>query len=313
MTPSAIAGLAALLAAALIPAAASAREHAPAGHFIEIDGVRLHFVETGPETAPRVLVLHGASANLEEMRLALEGELGEYRAVWLDRPGLGWSERPGGRWSPEREAELIAAFLAERNAEPAVVIAHSWGGAIALRLAMDYPEAVTGLVLVAPAVRAWVGEAAFYNRATRWPVVGTLITRVIAPTFGRTQLEGGARSAFDPEPMPENYVEDSALALILRAEAWKANADDMARVNEHLAAQEERYAGITRPAIFFAGPDDTVLATHRHSVPVAEAMPNAELRLIDGAGHNLHHARAAEVAAAVGEVMTRASGLQGRD
>jgi pimeloyl-ACP methyl ester carboxylesterase len=306
MTPSAIAGLAALLAIALLPAAA-AREHPPAGHFIEIDGVRLHFLETGPETAPRVLILHGASANLEEMRLALEAELGEHRAVWLDRPGLGWSERPGGRWSPEREAGLIAAFLAERNAGPAVVIAHSWGGAIALRLAMDYPEAVTGLVLVAPAVRAWVGEAAFYNRATHWPVIGPLITRVIAPTFGRTQLESGARSAFDPESMPENYVEDSALALILRAGPWKANADDMARVNEHLAAQEERYAQITHPAIVFAGPGDTVLATDRHSVPVAGTMPNAELRLIDGAGHNLHHSRASDVAAAVGEVRARAA------
>lgn len=281
----------------------------PIGQFIEIDGTRLHWHATGPEDAPRVLVLHGASANLREPLTGLGEALAGERVIWLDRPGLGHSQRPAGRWSPEREAALIARFLGAIEAGPVVVAGHSWGGAITMRLAMDHPQAVSGVVLIAPAIRAHVGEAAFYNRATHWPVIGPVITRLIVPTYGRAQLESGAASAFAPEPMPENYVEDTALALILRASAWKANADDMARVNTHLEAQEDRYGEIRQPVIIIAGTQDGVVSTRRHAVPVAETLPNGELVLIEGAGHNPHYAHAARVAQAIRTVRARAAGV----
>ena len=276
----------------------------PTGRFAEVDDVRLHFMETGRADGPPVLVLHGATGNLHEPRAALEDALSDVRAIWLDRPGLGWSARPSGRWSPEREAALIAAFLAAIDAEGAVVMGHSWGAAITLRLAMDHPEAASGLVLIAPASRAWVGEAALYNRATHWPLIGTLVTRLIVPTIGRARLEAGARSAFAPEPMPEDYVKDTRLPLILRASAWKANAADMANVNTHLAAQEERYGEIVQPTVILAGPRDTVVFTDRHAGPTAQTLPNAELVLIDGAGHNPHHHHQDRIIQALDQVLS---------
>lgn len=300
------AGAAGGLAAGAAAAQRVADAFPPRGAFIEIDGVRLHYRETGPRQAAPVLVLHGASANLEEPFLALDGHLDGRRAIYLDRPGLGWSERPAGRWTPEREADLIAGFLDAMDAQRAVVIGHSWGGAIALRLAIDHPESLAGLVLVAPAARAWVGEAAWYNTATRWPLLGTLLTRIVIPTYGRARLEGGARSAFAPEPMPEGYVENAHLPLILRASNWKANAADMAQVNRHLADQEIRYSEIRMPVEILAGPDDTVLLTPRHSGAIAQTLPDAELTLIETAGHNLHHAHAEAVAQAVDSVFSKA-------
>ncbi len=281
----------------------------PIGQFIEIDGTRLHYRVTGPADAPPVLVLHGASANLREPLMGLGDALVGERVIWLDRPGLGHSQRPSGRWNPQAEAALIAQFLDALDAGPVIVTGHSWGGAISLRLAMDHPQAVSGIVLIAPAIRANVGDAALYNRATHWPVIGPVITRIIVPTYGRAQLESGAASAFAPEPMPEGYVEETALALLLNASVWKANAADMASVNAHLAAQEERYAGVTQPTIILAGTEDSVVSTRRHSVPVAQTMPNAELILIEGAGHNPHFAHAGRVAEAIATVRGRAAGV----
>ena len=302
--------IAALLLAGLAAGAAAARgvaeDYPPTGDFIEIDGVRLHYMTTGPEDGPPVLVLHGASGNLHEPRSALEDDLSGYRAIWLDRPGLGWSERPSGDWDPAREAALINAFLDALGHERIAVMGHSWGAAISLRLAMDHPERVGAIVLIAPAIRAWVGEAALYNKATHWPVIGTVITRIIAPTIGRSRIEDGVKSAFSPEPVPDDYVERARLPLILRASNWKANAADMAEVNTHLAAQEGRYDEITAPAIILAGPPDTVVATHRHAEPVAETMPSAELRLIEEAGHNLHHHHGEAVRAALDAVAAEA-------
>ncbi|WBQ12616.1 alpha/beta hydrolase [Hyphomonadaceae bacterium BL14] len=284
-----------------------AEQYPPDGQFVTVAGTRLHYHVTGPDDAPAVLALHGASANLHEIKTGLEGALGGYRVIWLDRPGLGWSERPGGSWSPQREAALIASFL-EALDQPAVsVIGHSWGAAISLRLLMDHPERTAGAVLIAPAVRAWVGEAALYNRASTWPVIGPLITHAVVPIAGPGQLAGGAQSAFEPETMPDNYVERTQLPLILRPGPWRANADDMARVNEHLAAQEGRYDQITQPVILVAGPEDTVVFTHRHAGPVAETLPAGELRLIEGAGHNPHHSARgrAAVVQALGDVRAR--------
>lgn len=280
----------------------------PEGAFITVDGVRLHHRITGPDSAPPLLVLHGASSNLEEPRLALGDDLSAYRVVWLDRPGLGWSERPkgGGDWTPAREAELIASFLTEIGIQQATIIGHSWGSAITLRLMMDHPNRTHGAVLIAPAIRANVGDAAFYNELTTWPVIGTLMTRAIVPAVGPGSLESGVESAFSPEPVPDNYIEQAQIPLILRPGPWRANAADMARVNESLEAQEERYGEITQPVILLAGPDDTVVFTDRHAEPVAETLPRGELRLIEGAGHNLHHWHGEAVRQAVADVIARA-------
>src|SRR5436189_2449211 len=69
----------------------------PSGHFVEVEGARLHVVELGGAEAPPVVLLHGAGDNLGDMRLALGDWLaGKYRVILIDRPGHGWSERLGG-------------------------------------------------------------------------------------------------------------------------------------------------------------------------------------------------------------------------
>jgi pimeloyl-ACP methyl ester carboxylesterase len=279
------------------------------GRFIEVDGTRLHYEITGPQGAPVVLVLHGASGNLHEPKMALDEVLSSYRAVWLDRPGLGWSERPQGRgaWTPEREAALIDAFLAQLGHDEVYLVGHSWGGAIALRTLMDHPDRTLGAVLIAPAARAHVGDAAFYNTVTGWPVVGTIMTRAVVPVVGPGSLESGSESAFAPVEPPENYVERSHLPLILRPGPWRNNAADMARVNTSLEDQEGRYDEITQPIIIVAAPDDTVLLTDRHSGPLVETVQNGELRLIEGEGHNPHHGHSGAIAEALADVIERAA------
>lgn len=283
------------------------RAHPPSGDFTTVGGVALHYHLTGPQDAPTVLVLHGASGNLHEPKLALAEAFADYRVLWLDRPGLGWSERPqgGGDWTPEREAALIADLLTALEIDQVAVVGHSWGAAISMRLMMDHPERIRGGVLIAPALRAHVGDAAFYNHLTGWPVVGALLTRIVVPTVGPGSLDSGSASAFHPVQPPENYVEDVRLRLILRPDAWRANAADMARVNISLEEQESRYHEIAQPVIIVASHGDTVIYTNRHSVPVAEALPRGELRLIEGEGHNPHHRHAGDVVQALADVIAR--------
>jgi pimeloyl-ACP methyl ester carboxylesterase len=299
------ASLAVLLAAGIGARQAVRRieaAHPPRGEFATIDGTRLHYRRSGDPSKPATLVLHGAASNLEEPHMALSGVFGQEHVIWLDRPGLGWSQRPRGDWSPRHEAALIARFLEALGLERATVIGHSWGGAIAMRLAIDHPGRVDGLVLVAPALSAWIGKAAWFNAASFWPVLGPLISYIVVPLTGRSQAAAGAVAAFHPEPVPDAYIDRSALTLLLRPDIWQANSRDMANVNTHLECQEHRYEHIGHATVILAGKADTVLWSHRHAGQVARRMKRAEMRWISGAGHNLHHHHPEQVLDAVRQV-----------
>src|SRR5579872_1214491 len=74
------------------------RAHRPGGRFIEIDGLPQHVVEIGAgepsQHVPPIVLLHGAGANLADMRVALDGRFSSrHRLVFVDRPGLGYSAR----------------------------------------------------------------------------------------------------------------------------------------------------------------------------------------------------------------------------
>ena len=147
--------------------------------------------------AQTVLILHGATSNLRDPYEALKGHLDDFHVIYLDRPGLGRSERPEGAWTPAREADLIQAFLEQKHLNQVILVGHSWGGAIATRTALDHSERIKGLLLLAPALRAWVGEAAWYNKASRWPGLGFLITDIAIPLIGPSQMRAGVDEAAD--------------------------------------------------------------------------------------------------------------------
>ena len=292
-------------ATALTLAPADADVSAPPGEYVEIDGAQIRYVEEG--SGPAILVVHGASSNGEDMRLALSGHLDGYRAIYVDRPGLGWSERPPGEWNPEAEAELLAELITELDMVSPIVIGHSWGGAVSTRLAMDHPGSVSGLVLIAPALMSGVGEAAWYNRATRIFGIGPIFTRVIIPLVGPTRIESGLETTFSPQPVPDGYAEAVRVERLFEPSVIKANAADMAPVNRWLADQDHRYENITQPVVILAGPDDQVVFTHRHSIPVSARMPEATLITDEAWGHMLHHWAPEAVANAVADVQRRSA------
>src|SRR6266481_3294033 len=79
----------------------------PIGQFVEVEGIRLHYLEAGQ--GPPVVLIHGASGNLLDFKLSIFDALAEkHRVIAIDRPGLGYSERPDGPWcGPDCQARLI--------------------------------------------------------------------------------------------------------------------------------------------------------------------------------------------------------------
>lgn len=99
---------------------------------------------------PPVALLHGLSASAATWLDVVRGLRGRHRLVVLDLPGHGGSSALGRGADLGRYADAVAAGLDALDAAPALVAGHSFGGQVALRLALTHPSAVRALLLVAP-------------------------------------------------------------------------------------------------------------------------------------------------------------------
>src|SRR6476620_1968205 len=113
---SAIAATVALMATAAVVnrklADKAQRENPPQGRFIDIDGVRLHYVERG--SGRPLVLLHGNGSMIQDFESSGLVDLAakKYRVIAFDRPGFGHSNRPRGTvWTPQAQADLLNAAL----------------------------------------------------------------------------------------------------------------------------------------------------------------------------------------------------------
>src|ERR1700730_16155604 len=159
------------------------RAHPAQGRLIEVAGAVLHIVDIGPRDAvgPPVVMLHGASSNLEVMRLPVGERLAkDHRVILIDRPGHGWSTRGNlADSTPEIQGRMIDEALAKLGIGQAIFVVHSWAGALGLRMALDYPQRTAGLVMLAPVAYPWRGGIGQYNRIVTLPLIGPLLAYTI--------------------------------------------------------------------------------------------------------------------------------------
>jgi pimeloyl-ACP methyl ester carboxylesterase len=297
-----------LAAATAIGVVAIERAHPPTGRFVNVTGGRLHVVELGPVDAPAVVLLHGASGNLEDMRLALGERLSEkYHVLLIDRPGHGWSERAVGaeQASPARQAALIHEALDQLGIKRIILVAHSLAGAVATAYVLADPQSVAGLVLLAPATHPWSTGIAWYYHLATTPLVGPLFARTLALPLSALLIDAGVQTVFSPQTPPVDYARRSAVALGLRPAEFLANAADVAGLLAFVTAQAPRYREIAVPAFIIVGDRDVTVSPRIHSQALAAVLPQAKLVVLEGVGHMPHYAAPERVVEAIAEIAKR--------
>jgi pimeloyl-ACP methyl ester carboxylesterase len=258
---------------------------------VEVAGARLHVVELGPRDGLPIVMLHGASSNLEVMRPLAERLSQAHRVILLDRPGHGWSTRENFSDStPQPQARMISEALGKLGVGKAIVVAHSWSGALGLRIALDHPEHVAGLVMLAPVAYPWPGGVSQYNYVVTAPLIGALLARTVTLPLGLLLTDAGSRGVFAPQAMPENFVSDSATRLLLRPREFVANAWDLVTLRAAMAEQAPRYGSIAVPITIIAGDADKTVSTHIHSQPLAKTAKDTKLIVLNGVGHMIQYA-----------------------
>ena len=307
-------GVTALAILALVTQAgvfALQRAYPAPGRMIEVAGATLNVVDIGPRDppGPPVVMIHGASSNLEVMRQPL-GEMlaSNHRVILIDRPGHGWSTRARREDStPAIQGRMIDEALEKLGVGPVILVVHSWSGALGARMALDYPTRVAGLVMLAPVAYPWRGGIGWYTKLITIPVIGPLLAYTITLPLGYFLAKPGARGVFLPQVMPDGFVGDTATALLLRPREFLANARDIVTLRAAVEEQAPRYGDIRVPTVVISGEIDKTVTTNIHSRPFAKAVPNAKLIVLPDVGHMVQNAAPelviSEIEAMIGEII----------
>ena len=305
-----LAGAAVLAAAALwnrAQARRAERDHPPTGRFVEIDGIRLHYLERG--SGPPVVLLHGNVVTAEDYLLSgVFDPLVErgHRVVTIDRPGFGYSDRPQGKlWTPAAQAHLLRRAFDRLGLERPVVVGHSWGTMVALALALDDPDAVGGLVLLSgyykPTARLDVPLVAL----AAIPVIGDVLRYTLSPLFGRIMLPLNLKAMFAPKPVPERFRHGFPYGFPVRPGQIRAESQDAVTMVPAAAALRARYGELRLPVTIMAGTEDQIVSAEGHAVWFHHAIPGSELRLVPDTGHMFHYAVPEQVVEAITATVQR--------
>jgi pimeloyl-ACP methyl ester carboxylesterase len=287
-------------------------EHPPTGRFIEVDGVRLHYVEAGRGTP--VVLLHGNGTRAEDFRGSgvLDRLAVAHRVIAFDRPGYGFSERPRNRpWPPQRQADLLIRAFDRLGIEQPVVVGHSWGTLVALALALDHPQRVRGLVLLSGYYYPTMRPDVVLFAAPAIPVLGDIMRYTVSPLLGKLMMPLLLRQMFAPSPVPESFRTAVPTSLMLRPWQLRASAEEAALMVPAAASLRRRYDELRIPVRLIAGADDRVAHAERHSVPFHRDVPPTTLTVIPALGHMVHYFAQAQVIEAI-DAVSRPSRESGR-
>lgn len=310
-----------LAAAALLAASAVVVQHRtreverrfpPRGRLTIVRGVRLHYLDRGPQDAAHtVVMLHGNGTMAEELDLSgIAGLCAErHRVLVFDRPGFGYSERPPGRpWGPDEQADLLLETLRQIGIERPIVLGHSWGTLVALAMALRQPQDVAALVLVSGYYFPTPRLDAIYGSAPALPLVGPLLARTLSPLLGRLAWPLLVRRMFAPLAPTPAFREGYPAWMSLRPTQLEASAAEAAQMVPAAAALRRLHAQLRVPTVLVAGAKDRMLSTRWHSGRFADELEPGWLRIIEGAGHMVHHAAPGQVVAAVEQAIQAVEG-----
>ncbi len=283
------------------------RDNPPAGKFVDVDGVRLHYIERGQ--GPDLVLLHGNGlfANDFELSGLFDQAAQDYHVIAFDRPGFGYSERPSGtQWTPEAQARLIYLALHQLRVERPLVMGHSWGTLVALAMALDFPKYVRGIALVSGYFFPTGRIDAPLASAPAIPVLGQFLRYTVAPLMGRMMWPRLVRRMFEPAATPERFAR-LPVWMTLRPSQLGASAAESGLMIPAAARLSKRYAELTMPVALIAGDGDEIASAEQHSIRMHKEISHSALSLESGVGHMVHYAKPERVMEAVAALQENAA------
>lgn len=232
-----------------------------------------------------VMLLHGQPGSGSDWRSVVQRLPTDWSVLAPDRPGYQGNPRPAGGFTAN--ARFVLSELDDHRLDRAVIVGHSYGGAVALETALLAPSRVRGLVLVASVGPGCLGG---WDRLLAAPVAGPVCAVAawwLTPWFARARVAQAERRRHRPLEHHElvNW-EVWGHARHEHGAMWRTFLTEQRALVHDLDRLVEAIPTVTAPALVLADPADTLvpISTARDLV---QLLPNAHLVEVPGIGHHL--------------------------
>lgn len=257
--------------------------HAEHSHFTEVDGATVHYQEFGEASNPTLLLIHGYTASTYVWhavapRFADEG----FHVVAVDLLGFGYSDKPAWfEYTIEAQARVIARLMNRLGIGTATIVGSSYGGAVALTIALDYPERVEKLVLVDAVINDDVKNHPIL-RLTSIPGLGELVTPFLVDSkrFMKIRMRGTIA--------PENHhliTKDRIDSIIRPLSAANAHRSILLTSRHWNANRIEQDAHLIKhPTLIIWGKNDRIIPIE-NGEKLYGSILNSRLVVLKNCGH----------------------------
>lgn len=252
---------------------------------------KLHLVEAGRQNPQTIILIHGLGYRgiLDWVQVFPE-LVDQYHVIAVDLPGFGSSDKQQVQYAPEKYSKLVKWVVDQYAHGPVIVIGHSMGGAVSLRYSFNNPKQVSRLIMVDTAGvlqrTVFIKYIAKVPVAYHWsapyqaaiPALDRLMRKIASKADGWTH---SLMVTMDRLPDIPRLMMSSGLA---QQYLYK----DRSTMNAALGLIYEDFSAVVRevevPTHIIWGEKDNV-APIRTGTVLSNIMPNAELHVINKAGH----------------------------
>ncbi len=257
--------------------------HAENSHFVDVDGVSLHYQEFGDETNPKMILIHGYTASTYVWhtvapKIADEG----FHVISVDLIGFGFSDKPAWfDYSIASQSRLILRFINRLGIGKATFVGSSYGGAVASWFTLDNPERVEKLVLVGAVCNDEPKFNPIFKIIGMRGIGETVSPFLIDSKFFLKRRMKGTLDKTNHHLITEDRVEsilrplkaaDAHYSLLMTARNWEAN-----RI-------EEDAHFINQPTLLIWGENDNVIPL-KNGEKLYDRILNSRLVILKNCGH----------------------------
>ena len=257
--------------------------HVEHSRFIDVGSLRVHYQEAGDPSGPALFLIHGfLSSTFVWSRVFLELAAAGFRVIAPDLIGYGYSAKPRNfDYSIESQAKVLAGLLERLGCEGSILVGSSYGGAVALTVALDQPELVRKLVLVG-AVSNNEPKRFMMMRLVRTPVVGDIVSPLLAGS--RRLLRARMKRVYDRHQTSLDEFRVDARFLPLRAAGTHRAIIRTVRNWDALRIQREAQL-VKQPTLLIWGDNDPDVPL-RDGEELQQQIENSRLIVFKDCGHH---------------------------
>ena len=260
------------------------RYSSTSNNVVNVDGLRIHYKDTGPQDAPVLLFLHGFGSSLQTWDVWAVTLEQKYRVIRLDLPGFGLTgPSPSNDYSELNDVNTLTQFVDKLGVSELSVIGHSMGGKIAWTFAAAHPDRVKALVLMAP--DGFPQPEAIGTKPYAMPAIMGLMKYCLPRYFVRKSIE--------PAFANESALDDKMVSRyhdMLRAPGVRAAI--LERGNQTIYTDPvPRLKKIKAPTLLLWGEEDKMIPSS-NATSYAGVLAQSQTVFIPKLGHLLHEEQA---------------------